>query len=128
MHPGEIGNPSGRFCSMTQFSMTEFAKYCRTLLAGSLVFGGALAISVVGVSLSALPAAAATAPPAPSHSVISREGPLRSARPLRSTGLLESILPTLGVSGSADIGASLDLREAGSADPSAWIVEKSGNV
>ena len=39
--------------------MTEFVKYCRTLLAGSLVFGGAVAVSVVGASLSASPAAAA---------------------------------------------------------------------
>jgi hypothetical protein len=108
--------------------MTGFGKYCRTVLATSLVFGGAVAISVVGASLSASPAAAATAPEAPSHSVISREGPLRSARPVRSKGLLASILPTLGASGNAGLGASLDLREASNADPSAWTVEKSANV
>jgi YVTN family beta-propeller protein len=39
---------------------TRFRIFCRTLLAGSLVFGGAAAISVAGGSLSALPAAAAT--------------------------------------------------------------------
>ena len=108
--------------------MTQFAKYCRTLLVGSLVFGGAVAISVAGASLSASPAAAAAAPAAPSHPVISREGPLRLARPLRSQSLLESILPTLGASGNAVLGGSLDLREAGNADPSAWTVEKSANV
>ena len=108
--------------------MTRFAKYCRTLLAGSLVFGGAVAISVVGASLSASPAAAAAPPAAPPHSVISREGPLRSARPLRSKGLLKSILPTLGASGNADLGGTLDLPEGGNGDPSAWTVEKSANV
>ena len=79
MHPGEPRHPeSGRLFYMAQFSMTHFAKYCRTILAGSLVFGGAVAISVVGASLSASPAAAAAAPAAASHSVISRESPLRS--------------------------------------------------
>ena len=39
--------------------VTRLRKYCRTLLAGSLVFGGAVAVSVVGGSLSASPAAAA---------------------------------------------------------------------
>src|ERR1700683_3496470 len=111
---------------MTQFSMPQFAKYCRTIVAGSLVFGGAVAISIVGASLSASPAAAAAAPAAPFHSVISRESPLRSE------GLLESILPTLGASGNAVSGGSLDLLQAGhlasNADPSAWTVEKSANV
>ena len=40
--------------------VTRFGTYCRTLLAGSLVFAGAAAVSVVGGSLSASPAAAAT--------------------------------------------------------------------
>ena len=41
---------------------TRFRILCRTLLAGSLLFGGAVAVSVVGGSLSALPAAAASPP------------------------------------------------------------------
>jgi hypothetical protein len=117
--------------------MTQFAKYCRTLLAGSLVFGGAVAVSVVGASLSASPAAAASPP---SHSVISREGPLRSTRPLRSNGLLESILPSLGSPINSLLGGLLDLpangkadqnSEAGKndrADQSSWAIEPSPNV
>ncbi len=42
--------------------VSRFRKYCRTLLAGSLVFGGSVAISLVGGSLSAPPAAAVTPP------------------------------------------------------------------
>ncbi len=41
---------------------TRLRILCRTLLAGSLVFGGAVAASVAGGSLSSLPAAAATPP------------------------------------------------------------------
>ena len=93
--------------------MTQFAKYCRTLLAGSLVFGGAVAISVVGASLSASPAAAATPP---SHSAISREGPLRLGPPVRSNGLLQSILPALGSSGDSLLGGLLDQPENSKAD------------
>jgi YVTN family beta-propeller protein len=44
------------------FMVTEFRKYCRALLAGLLVFGGVAAISVVGGSLAASPAAAASPP------------------------------------------------------------------
>jgi YVTN family beta-propeller protein len=40
--------------------VTHFRKYCRTFLAGSLVFGGAVAVSVVGGSLTASLAAGAT--------------------------------------------------------------------
>ena len=40
--------------------VTRFRTYCRTLLAGSLVFAGAIAVSVVGGSQSAPPAAATT--------------------------------------------------------------------
>jgi DNA-binding beta-propeller fold protein YncE len=42
--------------------VTELRMYCRSLLAGLLVFGGAAAISVVGGSLAASPAAAASPP------------------------------------------------------------------
>jgi len=42
--------------------VTHFGKYCRTLLAGFLVFGGAAAISVVAGSLAASPAVAANPP------------------------------------------------------------------
>jgi len=41
---------------------TRFRKYCRTILAGPLVFAGTVAASVVTGSLSAPPAAAATPP------------------------------------------------------------------
>jgi hypothetical protein len=41
---------------------TRFGRYCRTLLAGSVVIGGAVGISVAGTTLSASAAAAATAP------------------------------------------------------------------
>jgi DNA-binding beta-propeller fold protein YncE len=42
--------------------VTRFGKYGRTLLAGSLMFWGAVAVSVVGGSLSPSPSAAATTP------------------------------------------------------------------
>jgi len=98
--------------------MTRFGKYCRTLLAGSLIFGGAVAISVVGASLSASEAAAATQ----SHSVISLAGPLRLKE------LRESLLPTLGASGNVGLGGSLDLPEGGKSETSGWAVQKSANV
>jgi hypothetical protein len=111
--------------------MSRFVKYCRTLLAGSLVFGGAVAISVVGASLSASPAAAATQP----HSVISREGPPRLARPLRSNGLLESIFPTLGSPGHSLLSGLLAPPTGGEAEStggkseqSSWAIEPSPNV
>ncbi len=116
--------------------MTRFGKYCRTVLAGTLGFGGAVAISVVGASLSTSSAAAATTS---SHSLISLAGPLRSALPLRSSlplrskRIQEPILPTLGLPGDAGLGGSLDLPKAGKADSSAsnssaWKVEPSANV
>ncbi len=40
--------------------VTELGKYCRTLLAGSLVLGGLAAVSVVAGSMAATPAAAAS--------------------------------------------------------------------
>jgi YVTN family beta-propeller protein len=42
--------------------VTHFGKYCRTLLTGLLVFWGAAAVSVVGGSLAASPAVAASPP------------------------------------------------------------------
>ncbi len=42
--------------------VTHFGKYRRTLLAGFLVFGGAAAVSVIGGSLAASPAGAASPP------------------------------------------------------------------
>jgi DNA-binding beta-propeller fold protein YncE len=51
--------------------VNRFRTYCRTLLAGSLVFGGAAAISVAGGSLAASPAAAAASPPAWTAYVVS---------------------------------------------------------
>ena len=112
--------------------MARFEKYCRTFVAGLLVFGGALAISVVGSSMSGSPAAAAVPP---SHPVISREGPLRSARQVRSDGLLESILPTLGSPGNSLLSGLLDPPTGGKADStdhnanqSSWTIEPSPNV
>ncbi|MFZ0666127.1 MAG: hypothetical protein WAM97_10255 [Acidimicrobiales bacterium] len=111
--------------------MTRIGKYCRTLLAGSLVFGGAIAISVVGASLSASPAAAATTP---SHSGISLSGSLGSARlfrsagPLGSKGLLESLLPTTGAPGNAGLGGSLDSPRGAKSDQGGWTVAKSANI
>jgi hypothetical protein len=113
--------------------MTRFGKYCRTLLAGSLVFGGAVAISVVGAALSASPAAAAT-PATPttsatsSHSGISLAAPLRSARPFRSKRLLESLLSTIGAPGNAGLGGSLDLPKGVKPLQSGWTVAKSANI
>ena len=116
--------------------MSQLVKYCRTLLAGSLVFGGALAISVIGVSLSASPAAAASAASAPSsHSVISKEVPLRSVRPLQSKGLVDSVLPTLGGSSNSLLGGLLVRPTGGKAEPtngkadqSSWTIEPSPNL
>ena len=41
---------------------TDLRKYCRALLAGSLVFGGAMAVSVTGGALSGSPASGSTPP------------------------------------------------------------------
>jgi hypothetical protein len=41
---------------------------------------------------------------------------------------VDSILPTLGATGNAGLGGSLDLPEGGKADPSAWTVQRSANV
>ena len=51
--------------------VTRFGTYGRTLLAGLLIFWGAVAVSVVGGSLSSSPAAAAASPPAWTAYVVS---------------------------------------------------------
>ncbi len=78
-------------------------------------------------ALAAVPAAAAAKSQTASRPVTSRDRPFRSA-PIRSKGLLKSILSTLGGPSNDVLGGSLDLPEDGNADPSAWTVERSANV
>jgi hypothetical protein len=111
--------------------MTRFGKCCRTLLAGSLVFGAAAVISVVAASLSASQAAATT--PSGSvislgpHSVISLAAPLRSGRQFQSKELLASLVATPG-GGNAGLGGSLDSPKGVKAGSSGWTVAQSANI